>query len=120
MDNSVLLARIKKLCKKKDISIAYLESLLGMGNGSMSKWSTGASPSVNKIVKIAEFFNVSVDYLVGKSDIEVPAEEIIGDEDIIALQRARQKMAPREKSNMMQMVKLGFAHAFEDSEDDSV
>ena len=114
---SVLYQRIKQLCSHKGITIAKLESDLGFGNSSIKKWEKSSSPSIDKIVKVATYFDVSIDYLMGRTDIESSMSEIIGDEDIISFQRARQKMTPKDREKMMQMLKLGFEYAFSDEED---
>lgn len=113
----VLYQRIKQLCSRKGIKIAKLESDLGFGNSSIKKWEKSSSPSIDKIVKVATYFDVSIDYLMGRTDIESSISEIIGDEDIISFQRARQKMTPKDREKMMQMLKLGFEYAFSDEED---
>ena len=115
--DSILYMRIKELCKKNDITIAELERTLGFGNSSVKKWKNASSPSVDKVVKIAEYFNVSIDYLLGRSDIESPISELIGDEDIILFQQARQKMTSHNKEKMIQLLKLVFDDAFSDRKD---
>ena len=62
-----LLDRIKELCIKNSTSLAALEKTLSMGNGTLSRWDT-SSPSIDKIQKVANHFNVSIDYLVGQGD----------------------------------------------------
>lgn len=115
---SILYHRIKSLCTEKGITISKLESDLGFSNSSIKKWEKISSPSVDKILKVANYFNVSLDYLLGKTDIVGSISEIIQDEDIISFQRARQKMTPKDRERMMQMLKLGFEYAFrEDNED---
>ena len=114
---SILYQRIKQLCSRKGITIAKLESDLGFGNSSIKKWEKSSSPSIDKMVKVATYFDVSIDYLMGRTDIESSMSEIIGDEDIISFQRARQKMTPKDREKMMQMLKLGFEYAFSDEED---
>lgn len=54
--------RIQKLCRNNSISIAKLEKDLGFGNGSIYKWEK-SSPSIEKVQKVASYFNVSFDYL---------------------------------------------------------
>lgn len=115
MEN-VLYQRIKELCFREKTTIAKLESDLGFGNSSIKKWEKGCSPSIDKIVKVATHFDVSIDYLMGRTDIESSMSDIIGDEDIISFQRARQKMTPKDRERMMQMLRLGFEYAF--SEED--
>ena len=54
--------RIRELCKINRISIPNLESELGFGSGTISKWDKSV-PSVDKLQKIAERFDVSMDFL---------------------------------------------------------
>lgn len=113
---SILYFRIKELCQKRGITITKLESDLGFGNSSIKKWRQLTSPSVDKVIKIASYFDVSVDYLLGRSDISSSISEILGDEDIISFQRARQKMSVKDRDKMMQMLRLGFEYAFSDED----
>lgn len=55
--------RIKKLCKKNKISVNKLETDLGFGTGYVSKLDK-STPNAKKIKLIADYFNVSVDYLM--------------------------------------------------------
>lgn len=112
--DGVLYTRIKELCGKRGITITQLESDLGFGNSSIKKWRTTTSPSVDKVVKIAAYFDVSIDYLLGQTDISESISEVLGDEDIISFQRARQKMSAKDRERMMQMLKIGFDYAFSD------
>lgn len=56
---------IKNLSLEKGISIARLEKELGLANGSIKKWSK-VIPSGDRLAKVANYFNVSVDYLLGR------------------------------------------------------
>lgn len=59
--------RIQELCKKQDISMNKVESDLGFGKGYISKLGK-STPNVTKIKLIADYFGVTVDYLMdGKS-----------------------------------------------------
>mgnify|MGYP000916625704 CR=1 FL=1 len=60
-----LLDRVKELCSENGISQRKLEAELGLSNGATSKWGK-SSPSADVLQKVAEFFNVSTDYLLGK------------------------------------------------------
>ena len=55
--------RIKDLCKKHEISMNALEKKLGLGIGYISKLGKTV-PSTKKIQLIADYFHVSVDYLM--------------------------------------------------------
>ena len=55
--------RIKSLCKSHGISMNKLEDTLGFGKGYISKLGN-STPNTAKIKKIADYFNVSVEYLI--------------------------------------------------------
>lgn len=59
--------RIKELSAAKNITIAELERKLDFANSSIRKWDN-QSPSSIRLQKVAEYFNVSVDYLLGLTD----------------------------------------------------
>ncbi|ATH60213.1 helix-turn-helix domain-containing protein [Staphylococcus nepalensis] len=56
---------IKALCKMHNISLSKLEKETGLSNGQIARWIV-SSPSVENASKVADYFNVSIDYLVGK------------------------------------------------------
>lgn len=59
--------RIKELSAAKNMTIAELERKLDFANSSIRKWDN-QSPSSIRLQKVAEYFNVSVDYLLGLTD----------------------------------------------------
>ena len=59
--------KISELCKEKGMSIAKLEKETGISNGTIGKWSK-SSPTAEKLERVADFFGVSVDYLLGRSE----------------------------------------------------
>ncbi|RGC38168.1 helix-turn-helix domain-containing protein [Streptococcus gallolyticus] len=62
-----LLDRIKALASSHQMSLAELERKLDFSNGSMRKWAN-STPSLDKVEKVANYFNVSLDYLKGRTD----------------------------------------------------
>lgn len=62
-----LLDRILELCSKNNIKIAKLEKETGLANGSVKKWKD-VYPSADRLQKVANYFNVSVDYLLGRTE----------------------------------------------------
>ncbi|WP_062320882.1 helix-turn-helix domain-containing protein [Halolactibacillus sp. JCM 19043] len=61
------LDRVKKLCKSRGISVARLEEELSIPKNTIYQWKR-ISPSLDKIQAIADYFNVSTDYLLGRTD----------------------------------------------------
>ena len=112
--STILYDRIKELCSKNGITISKLESELDFGVSSIKKWEYSSSPSVDKVLKIATYFNVSVDYLLGRTDIEGSISDILEDKDVISFQRARQKATPKDREKMMKILSVTFDYAFAD------
>ena len=60
-------AIIRNLCEEKDISVAELERSLGLANATVSRWEKGAAPNSAALEKVATYFKVSTDYLLGRT-----------------------------------------------------
>ena len=68
------LNRILALMQAQGITAHKLEVTLGLANASIASWKNGkVRPSLDAITKIANYFNVSIDYLVGKTDNPAPS-----------------------------------------------
>ncbi|WP_367007404.1 helix-turn-helix transcriptional regulator [Streptococcus sp. ZY19097] len=61
------LEKIKDLAKKKGISLAKLEESLGYSTNYFYTLKTKA-PNAERLAEIANYFNVSTDYLLGRTD----------------------------------------------------
>jgi transcriptional regulator with XRE-family HTH domain len=57
---------IKELCEERNIKISVLERDLEFSRGSIYKMAESA-PGADKLRKLADYFNVSTDYLVGRT-----------------------------------------------------
>ena len=72
----MLVERIEAANKAKygpKATISQLESAVGIGNGLIKKWEK-SSPKIENILKIAEYLDVSIDYLCGRTERkELPA-----------------------------------------------
>ena len=84
--------RLKELRKSKKMTQKQLADLVFVDCSSVTKWETGkAYPDFEKQNKLADFFNVSIDYLLGKSDLRNPLdipEHIEGIADLILRMRS--------------------------------
>lgn len=62
---STLLDRIKELMNDRQINARQLTSELGISSSSLTDWNKGkSSPSLDAVIKISDYFDVSIDYLV--------------------------------------------------------
>ena len=59
--------RIKELAKKQGLSINSLEEKLGYSRNTIYNLKN-SKPSTERISEIADYFNVSTDYLLGRTD----------------------------------------------------
>lgn len=73
--------RLLALCQENNEKITPVIKKLGLSAGSIARWRNGTVPDGNTICKIAEYFNVSSDYLLEKTDIKKSPSE--ADEDRI-------------------------------------
>lgn len=67
---------VLKLCAQKGISLTNLMSEeLHMSTGNITRWKNGTVPGSTTLQKIANYFNVSTDYLLGNEQKnKLPAE----------------------------------------------
>lgn len=60
--------RVKKLAKQNHISIAKLQKVLGLGKSVIYDWKKeDVYPQSDSLLKVADYFNVTVDYLLGRT-----------------------------------------------------
>lgn len=62
-----LFLRIKRLTKEKGTNIFELQNTLGFGCRSIYNWKDKKSPLLENVLKVAEHYDVSLDYLVGRT-----------------------------------------------------
>jgi transcriptional regulator with XRE-family HTH domain len=69
--------RLKQLRNEKNLTQKELAKYIGTTRATLASWETGRrEPDFETTSKIADYFNVSVDYLLGQTDIRNPADEI--------------------------------------------
>ena len=69
-----LVEKIRALARQRDLSLPQLEQELGLGNGTISRWRS-SSPNTEKLQKIADYFQVSMDYLLGREQYLTQKDE---------------------------------------------
>ena len=90
--------RVKDLCKRKGISLNKLEQEIGVASGYLSKLD---NPGIKTVKLIADYFNVSVDYLMTGEEKEVPTFST----EHIELISAYDKLSSADKLAIMQIIK---------------
>lgn len=89
--------RLKKLRKTKKMTQAQLGQVFGVDHTTISKWEKGVyETDFETIQKIADYFGVSADYLLGKTDDpqkkDITETEIIDYYKIIQASRKKIKL----------------------------
>lgn len=68
--------RVKQLRKNKHLTGEQLGNILGITKTGISYLENGRSvPDNEMLLKLADFFDVSIDYLLGKTDIETKIDK---------------------------------------------
>lgn len=68
MEN-VFATRLKELRKEKQLGQVELAEKINVGKSIISLWENGqCEPTLSRLVELALFFGVSIDYLVGLED----------------------------------------------------
>lgn len=63
--------RLKELRKEKSLTQKQVAKILNKSETGYASWEQGlAEPSINDLIALSSFYDVSIDYLVGKEDIE--------------------------------------------------
>lgn len=69
--------RILDLIKKNNITAKKLTEDVNISSSSISDWKSGkANPSYSAVIKIAQYFNVSTDYLLCNTDDPAPPNAV--------------------------------------------
>lgn len=104
--------RLQYLRKSRNMSQPELAAIINVSDRSISAWERGiTSPNTEIVIKLADYFNVSADYLLGR-DKDVDDPQL--DENIRSIQRAYEKLGIIDKEKMTAINRLMFENAFED------
>lgn len=67
-------SRLTSLCAERGVKVTNVVSELKMGSGNLSNWKSGRMPRGESLSKLADYFHVSTDYLLGRTDDPSPVE----------------------------------------------
>lgn len=69
--------KLRELRKAKNISQAELGVILGVTGQTILNWENGIyEPSISQLIKLGEYFNVTIDYLVDRPNMVSKADEV--------------------------------------------
>ena len=108
------------LCLLHDKKPNPVAKELGISSGTITKWKNGSLPNSSALRKLADYFDVSVDYLLGKTDQEKPTAIIDGEpigEDVIIFHRDGKTQKRKLTKDQMAML-IAMVDALPESEDE--
>lgn len=69
--------RLKQLRNSKQLTQQDLATLMGLSRATIAGYeSTGKQPDQEKTLWLADYFNVSTDYLLGRTDDPIPVRDV--------------------------------------------
>lgn len=94
----------KTLCQQRGVSLSRAAAEIGLSNATVTKWKkTGAAPGGETLTKVAAYFGVSVDRLLG---VEPPAAELGMDDFTYALHSETQALTEENKQKLLEMARF--------------
>jgi len=94
--------RVLELCKKNGTSPSAVAREIGLNNSSATYWKRGSIPKGDTLQKLAAYFGVSVDYLLGEEIVQ-EAEDI---ESTINQIASEYKLSYRERELIKKFLEL--------------
>ena len=80
----------ERLCAKVNKKPTQVGRELSISSGTITQWKNGSIPGGEKLMQIADYFGVSIDYLVGRTE-----ESVSQTENVISVSRSMQQ-EPKE------------------------
>jgi len=80
----VFFNRFRALCEQKNVSVYRACTDIGLNRSAVAKWKNGGKPNGSTAVRLAEYFGVTTDYLLGQSEEKLPAGQLrrVSDDEI--------------------------------------
>ena len=104
--------RIKELAKKQGLSINLLEEKLGYSRNTIYNLKN-SKPSTERISEIADYFHVSTDYLLGRTDNPTIASDNKANTNLVPAETELVAAFRNQTQNMTEEEKVRFNKAIE-------
>ena len=98
--------KLKELREKAGFSQQALANKIGVSQSTIGMWESGKrEPNFETTSKLADFFNCSTDYLLGKSDVPTSLDEQLANEEF-ALYGEVHDLTDEEKQRVLDFIKF--------------
>ena len=110
--------KIKTLRTSNNMLQQDLANALSVSKSTVAMWETNKRiPDTSTLIKIAEYFDVTVDYLLGKDNISNTGKKedpVEADQDLVILNRNAKKLSPENRKKLLDMAKVMFKEEFDE------
>lgn len=105
--------KIKELRNKKGLYQQELADIMNVSKSTIAMWETNKrEPSSEMLIALANFFECSTDYLMGRNG-KFNSDETTTDE-LVILNRNAKKLSPEKQKKLLDMARLMFKEEFDD------
>ncbi len=113
MSKMIFMKRMKELRQNKGLSMDQFAKKLNVTKSRVNMWeNSGSIPRSDMLIKIAEFYEVPTDYLLGNVNVA----ENPNNEALLSLQRNLGKLNAEELKRAESILKENFEDIFNDAE----
>jgi len=106
----MLYERLQTLCEERAEKITPVLEGLGIATSATGRWKKGTLPTGDKLILLADYFNVSIDFLLGRTNERIKStEHEIAEHKQLSEQEEElidgyRKLNPRMKHDIMTMI----------------
>lgn len=116
MANKTFGNRVKKLRNERGLSMDKLAEILGITKSRISMWeNNGVVPRDDLLLKLSDYFNVSIDYLLGNDELDGKAPQ--ESETLHFLQRGLKELNDEQLEKAKAILSNVFDDIFNDDEE---
>ena len=98
-----LFEKIKTLAQKRKITIAELERATGISNGQIRRWDF-SSPKAENLEKVADYFGVTTDYLLGREKKKLEKNVDLSDDTVIMTYQGK-PLSPEDRELILRLMR---------------
>ena len=99
--------RIVELRKSKKITQEGLSSKIGVSRSALSQYELGSrQPDYDIIKRMAEYFEVSIDYLLGNSESQIKESlQYLSDDQVLEAAEIFSRLSKEERANLLDFMR---------------
>lgn len=96
--------RFYELCIKNNTKPNPIAKEIGISSGIITKWKAGSIPNGEMLIKIADYLDCSVDYLLGRTD-NPEVNRLPEEEYLLLAGRGGKKLVQAERTKIIEALK---------------